>query len=339
VSRSRIERRLQKKQIEKARAKAKSAKPTKEIMKSEVNPEDIYQHRYVAFLDRLGFKQFVDWSVTNLALRKAMHEDLHFDHASEYRSLFSEQVWSATRKKHVVDADVEWTSFSDSIVISCNATEEGHQKFLMYLCHLICIRQAANLFIRGGLTVGLAHHEDNVIFGPAMNRAYELESNREHAKYPRIILEPSLAETLDSAFMLSAPSQETGVFPAFESLRRDDDGTAYMNTVGYALARAFWEVEREQVCRATGMPNNPNPGMWRDWPGQVKYNVENLFRTLDRDSSAYEKMVWFANYFNDAYFNNILRGPEGAVTGALATMTGIGKGVGHQFAVPIQIPD
>jgi hypothetical protein len=50
----------------------------------------------------------------------------------------------------------------------------------------------SGFWIRGAVTVGLIHHDEHIVFGPALNRAYELESKV--AIYPRILIDaPALA--------------------------------------------------------------------------------------------------------------------------------------------------
>nr|WP_317187917.1 hypothetical protein [Acinetobacter gerneri] len=43
-----------------------------------------------------------------------------------------------------------------------------------------------NILLRGALTIGEIYHDENMVFGPAMVEAYELESKV--AEFPRIIL-------------------------------------------------------------------------------------------------------------------------------------------------------
>jgi hypothetical protein len=339
----RVEKKIQDKRKQKVQKQQNKIKRLRQA-RNNIDPETIYEERYVAFTDRLGFKNFVDQSVDNAKLRAAMLEDLTVDHSAEFKSLYPDPVvlFDGGSPKEIEDAHVEWTSFSDSIILSASAAAGDPMKFVMYLCHMSAARLAANVFIRGGLTVGLVRHKNNVVFGPAMNRAYELESDENHAKYPRIILEHDIVESFNHVAVISAPYQESGVVPAFEAVRKDPDGTAYLNTAGFALAMAFNEMARERVCIETGVENQePNPTMWRDWPRQVKSYVEYWFRELPRESSAYEKYVWFANYFNDAYFHNVICGPKGSSLDdpILGQMTGTGENVGYQFCDPIEIPD
>ncbi len=44
--------------------------------------------------------------------------------------------------------------------------------------------------LRGGITVGQIIHDDECVFGPGLNRAYELESKI--ATYPRFVLDAEL---------------------------------------------------------------------------------------------------------------------------------------------------
>ena len=54
------------------------------------------------------------------------------------------------------------------------------------------IAASQGVWVRGGVTVGNILHDDDVVFGPALNRAYELESKV--AKFPRIVLDVEIDE-------------------------------------------------------------------------------------------------------------------------------------------------
>jgi hypothetical protein len=43
------------------------------------------------------------------------------------------------------------------------------------------------ILLRGGIVVGKLLHENNIMFGPAFNQAYDLESKS--ALYPRIVID------------------------------------------------------------------------------------------------------------------------------------------------------
>jgi hypothetical protein len=47
----------------------------------------------------------------------------------------------------------------------------------------------------GAVTIGLVHHDAEIVFGPALNRAYMLESQQ--AKFPRILMDPEAPELLE----------------------------------------------------------------------------------------------------------------------------------------------
>jgi hypothetical protein len=51
--------------------------------------------------------------------------------------------------------------------------------------------------VRGGLTVGPLHHTNELVMGPAMNRAYKLESKK--AQRPRVIVDRSVLRAARSA--------------------------------------------------------------------------------------------------------------------------------------------
>jgi hypothetical protein len=76
----------------------------------------------------------------------------------------------------------------------------SHQSVFNFLLRLIFTQLfSAHLgfFIRGGVTVGDIVHDEHVVFGPALNRAYHLES--QVADKPRIVLDPECLEPIGGA--------------------------------------------------------------------------------------------------------------------------------------------
>jgi hypothetical protein len=84
--------------------------------------------------------------------------------------------------------DIRVSSFSDNIVMSqAVETEKKTLFFIQQLGPLIAATAMGGFLLRGGITIGDLIHDDEVVFGPALNRAYELESTV--ADYPRMVLD------------------------------------------------------------------------------------------------------------------------------------------------------
>ena len=90
-----------------------------------------------------------------------------------------------------INVPVNVSTFSDNIVISTPVTEHV-TPFLRSIAVMQLLTVSARFLLRGGITVGDIYHDDEAVFGPALNRAYELESKV--AVYPRILVdEPVLS--------------------------------------------------------------------------------------------------------------------------------------------------
>lgn len=147
--------------------------------------EKQYETRIVAFVDILGFKEKIDQSVTDEKAYKKIYYAL--------KQILSrrEHIEADTKKGYNV-SDIRVTTFSDSAVISYPLEPGSGNLFyiLLDLVHLqIDLLQSAFL-LRGGITVGKLYHDGAIIYGPAMNDAYALESR--YACYPRIIIDQEM---------------------------------------------------------------------------------------------------------------------------------------------------
>jgi hypothetical protein len=84
------------------------------------------------------------------------------------------------------------TSFSDNVVASVPFDERYLIWTLQSLGNIQLGAALAGFWIRGAVTIGDLYHDAHIVFGPALNRAYYLESH--HAKYPRILLDPDVED-------------------------------------------------------------------------------------------------------------------------------------------------
>jgi hypothetical protein len=89
------------------------------------------------------------------------------------------------------------TQFSDSFVLSCPAENIGSCRLLLQTVYAVkrLFFWHLGILMRGGIAKGqLIHEQGGVLFGPAMNAAYALESKS--AIYPRVLIADDAAKHL-----------------------------------------------------------------------------------------------------------------------------------------------
>jgi hypothetical protein len=134
-----------------------------------------YERRIVAFYDVLGWRDKIGWA-GNDPTRIAVLMNL-------VSSFF--YLSGATKTSPVACM----TTFSDNVVFSQKIGVDN-EFFLLKLGIFQVISARHGFFIRGSVTIGDLVHNNHVVFGPALNRAHELESTV--AVYPRIVLDPDV---------------------------------------------------------------------------------------------------------------------------------------------------
>jgi hypothetical protein len=86
-----------------------------------------------------------------------------------------------------VSAPVNISTSSDNMVISTPVHSENVPYFLRSIAIMQLMTASLKFLLRGGIAVGNIYHDDKAVFGPALNRAYELESKV--AVVPRIVVD------------------------------------------------------------------------------------------------------------------------------------------------------
>ncbi|WP_249313661.1 hypothetical protein [Congzhengia minquanensis] len=143
-----------------------------------------YDEYYVAYLDILGFKEL---------LRTASCESIY-------------QIFDILHKKtrgHLNLNGVEiqayqhihHTILSDSVIVYIKASVEDAFAVLIDICKNLqssLANREAPILLRGGVAKGALFHENDIIYGEGLSKAYLLESNL--AKHPRIVFSGELLE-------------------------------------------------------------------------------------------------------------------------------------------------
>lgn len=183
-----------------------------------------YENRIIVFLDILGFRSIIKATVDEQGSDVEARIDDVVEGIRRIEDTFNnESLVQLHTKSWVV------TQFSDSIVASCRIDEVSG--VLDGLLHSMwaCIRLVLNgMLPRGAITVGQLVHTDRMMFGPAMVRAYDLETKE--AKFPRIIVDDRVLEFAKRYYSLHhSGGDELKCIRAL--LERDDDGYFFIDYV------------------------------------------------------------------------------------------------------------
>jgi hypothetical protein len=141
-----------------------------------------YERRVVAFYDFLGWRSKIAEAGTDPEKIGRLRRII----LRHSRSLSGQQQHAAP--------EVRFSSFSDNVVVSQPANPKAISHLLATLGAFQLVSAADGFLIRGGATVGWIHHDNVSVFGPALNRAYELESTV--AQVPRIVVDQSILDGL-----------------------------------------------------------------------------------------------------------------------------------------------
>ena len=141
-----------------------------------------YENRVVLFLDILGFKSIVDKTVD-----KEMDVSEKIQELYNIMNVMTDDFTALDKSTKVI------TQFSDSIVISFKEDEEeAIVQLFEEIQHLLVKLILKNIVCRGAISYGKLIHNDKIVFGPALNDAYETESKA--AMYPRVVLDRTIID-------------------------------------------------------------------------------------------------------------------------------------------------
>jgi hypothetical protein len=216
----------------------------------------IYRDKYVLFVDLLGF----GWRVRQSESSDEWQESI----LKEIR-LFRQSVADAP------SCGMVCTRFSDCIVISADRTFEGLRGISNCLQTLTTNLIQYGILLRGGLVAGAIYHEDEVVLGPAMLEAYELESKK--AKYPRTLVSEEIRKDTESYQLLP------------DLLLCDEDGLWFFNSM-----ISYFVFEAAPVRRLPGDVDLLRP---------AELIVESIRGgLLFPDERVREKYAWFQSFWN-----------------------------------------
>lgn len=238
-----------------------------------------YEQRAVLFLDVLGFKRLI----------KDKREDL-IENALEITCAEQQSNYSAS-------------AFSDNIVMSIVPTL-GYELLEMvhFASNLSLHLLHAGVLTRGGITFGEIHHKGSVVYGPALVRAYELES--QVANYPRIIMDPkAIANSLQAG---GAPDSEEYIR---NLLRTDFDGQEHVHIMDH---------NANLPHHIMLSPEDTKPGFIR-CKALIKAKADAVKKALEcnpaNDDRSRSKHEWLKRYTEE--YKNIYNDPQHPISSGI----------------------
>jgi hypothetical protein len=229
-----------------------------------------YEHRAVLFLDILGFKRFI---------------------VQEREDLVEESL-SVTSARY--QSNYEISSFSDNMVVSMRF-ERGYElleliHFASYLAwHLL----HKGVLSRGGIAVGKLHHQNGIVYGPALLMAYQLES--QVAIYPRIVLEKDAI-----AKSLQIGGNPSGCEDAIRAqLRTDLDGFEHIHLMGHAAMMPFHDMLSPEELTRNGRIRHQ--ALLEAKVAAARMALDNNPPTDVRSRAKHEWMRRYVDYYENIY--------------------------------------
>jgi len=211
-----------------------------------------YDKRLIAFLDILGFGKIIKKSANNAKNVAKIHDLLH--DAAKHASLPRDYSF-----KHLkIDINKYVTrNFSDTVTISCPFESFDYLNFMVgwveIFQHLMWERHSA--FLRGAIVYGKLYDSKDMIFGPALIRAYALEKKK--AVWPRVIIHKSVTTQL---------SPERIKKSLCENFRQDDNGLFYVDYL-----RDLFHIYHVRKSKLLLKKKNENTPMTTESPDPIEF--------------------------------------------------------------------
>ena len=173
-----------------------------------------YQRSILVYLDILGFGNKIKEAGSDPSKIQSIYEALTMTKALV--TLLGEPCGEDSPADR---PELKTRMFSDTIVISCQTVSD---ESLHYVVQDVAISQFLILrkgyFLRGAITLGDHYQEGDLVFGPSLIKAYELE--QQLATWPRVVIDPSAFGGFSQKFFSAALSAY---------LSRDQYGILYVD--------------------------------------------------------------------------------------------------------------
>lgn len=258
-----------------------------------------YDDRVVLFLDILGFRSLI---------------------SRERQDIVAEALTATTTQ---YSENLQTSAFSDNVAVSMKITDGCELlqiiKFSSYLAWLLLHK---GVLSRGGIAVGKLHHNNGIIYGPALNKAYELES--QVAVYPRIILEH---DAISRFLQIHGDHKSVCENSIRQQLRKDFDDWHHVHLMGHLATIPIEEMLPSDARSASGEINHQAL-----IEAKVATARRALLNTPPTDFRSLSKHQWMTRYI-DFYENAFHHAPTfSRLEDAVLMLSGVPQTIDKQIA-------
>lgn len=232
-----------------------------------------YEHRFCCFLDIMGFSGLIN------------DLDRHQTTYQHIREILRRIHHPANDDDNFRLADLRAQSISDAIAISALQTPLGLFQVVDSIQRLAIDLLIYGYFVRGALVAGQLYHDDNMVFGEALVRAYNLET--QVVRYPRIMISSEVIRAMDIYEQTSRFWQGRTA----RVVRQSEDGPRYLHYL-----KDFEAILTSEVYKKS-KTDLARRRLLRPYAHVPAFIRECLQAAMDTPRH-YEKVRWLAIYWN-----------------------------------------
>jgi hypothetical protein len=238
-----------------------------------------YETRYCAFVDILGFSRLVeglrDGSISFMALRDLLT-----------RLQTPMRYW---QREDDAEDDFRAQSISDAVALSTKLNVSGLSTLFRALEILTIDLLAQGFFVRGAIVKDRLYHDENVVFGEALIRAFKLE--KEVVRYPRVMVTREVVADVQEY----RNHHYHGNFFDY-CLKQSEDGPMFYHVLESIEADVV-RLHVDEMKRADDDLLNPI-SLYTSLQKQIQKRFD---ESIDNPRH-FEKVQWFARYWNDSTY-------------------------------------
>jgi hypothetical protein len=238
-----------------------------------------YEERYCAYLDILGFRGL---------LRELSAGTITVEKIRDVLDAVYDPPGRGAIPNVEKESDLRVQSISDAVCISALPNKRSLTHLFWQITELSNALLDEGFFVRGALVKGKLYHDEKMVFGPALVKAYEHESTI--VRYPRVMVTRDVVED-------SHVSKIPGMAHTLH-LAQSRDGPYFIDALAFLRLDIDIAVDADDRTVALGRCK------------RIASQIQRRFDESIDNPRHFEKVQWFARYWNTLFALNVPEVPQ-----------------------------